>query len=158
MSKQAVVLFNLGGPENLEAVRPFLFNLFNDRAIISLPTFLRTPLAKFISIRREKTAKEIYRQIGGKSPILDLTLKQRKALETVLKTENPTSDIKVFISMRYWHPMSSETIAEVKAFDPDEILLLPLYPHFSTTTTGSSFFDWTKTATKLLLNKPTFAV
>ena len=108
MGRKAVILFNLGGPDSLESVRPFLHNLFNDPAIINLPTFIRTPLAGFISMRRTKTAQEIYRQIGGKSPLLDLTLKQRDALERSLN-----KDTKVFVSMRYWHPMSAEIVEKV---------------------------------------------
>lgn len=135
--KKAVILFNLGGPDRLESVKPFLFNLFNDKAIIGLPQPFRTLLAKFISSKREKTAQEIYSHIGGKSPLLELTKEQAKALEAELG-----SDYKVFICMRYWHPMSDETLAQVMNYAPDEIILLPLYPQYSLTTTDSSFKDW----------------
>ncbi len=135
--KRAVVLFNLGGPDKLENVQPFLFNLFNDPAIIGLPEFLRKPLAKFIAKKRAVKAAEIYKKIGGRSPILPETEAQAAALQADLGDE-----YKVFICMRYWHPMSNEVAAAVKAYAPDEIILLPLYPQFSSTTTGSSFKDF----------------
>jgi ferrochelatase len=153
MSKRAVVLFNLGGPSGPDAVQPFLFNLFNDPVIISLPNPLRWLVAKLISKRRAPVAQKIYAEIGGKSPILDLTQKQGQALEKGLG-----SDTKVFISMRYWHPMSAATALDVQKFDPDEIILLPLYPQFSTTTTGSSFLDWNLAAKKIGLVKPTKSI
>lgn len=137
MTKTAVVLFNLGGPDRPEAVKPFLFNLFNDPAIIGAPKFIRYCIAKLISSRRAPVAQAIYHELGGGSPILPLTEKQAKALETELG-----QGYKVFISMRYWHPMSAETVEKVKEYQPDNIVLLPLYPQFSTTTTGSSVADW----------------
>lgn len=144
--KRAVVLFNLGGPDQLASVQPFLFNLFSDKAIISLPQPLRWLVAKLISTRRAPVAQEIYGHIGGKSPLLELTQAQATALETALNAENPADDFKVVIAMRYWHPFAAEAIAELKAFGPDEVTLLPLYPQFSTTTTGSSVLDWEKQA------------
>ena len=99
--KRAVILFNLGGPNKLENVEPFLFNLFNDPAIISIPSFLRYPLAKFISKKRAPIAKNIYREIGNKSPILELTEQQAKSLEENLLKKG---DYKCFIVMRCWHP------------------------------------------------------
>ena len=158
MKKRAIVVFNLGGPDNLQAVKPFLYNLFKDPAIINLPIFIRLPLARLISIRRDKVARIIYEQIGGKSPILEQTLKQVKALEKLLKKHYAEDDVRVFLSMRYWHPMSSTTMKEVIAFDPDEIVLLPLYPQYSTTTTGSSLKDWKTKAKKYSLDKPTFSI
>ena len=156
MSKRiAVVLFNLGGPDNLEAVRPFLFNLFIDPAIINLPYLLRWILAKFISKRRTPVTKKIYSNLGGKSPILDLTKKQSAALQSALKGGD---DFKCFIAMRYWHPMSLETVEKVKTFNPDEIILIPLYPQFSTATSGSSIEEWHKSARKLNLNVKTKAL
>lgn len=145
--KIAVVLFNLGGPDNLQAVRPFLFNLFNDKAIIGLPGIFRYVLAKFISARRDPVAQEIYKHLGGRSPILPLTESQSTALEVQL---NQSGDdvFKTFIAMRYWHPMTEETVKNVKAFSPDEIFLVPLYPQFSTTTTGSSIKKWKAAAKK----------
>src|SRR6185295_3090603 len=104
MSKTAVVLFNLGGPDSLKAVRPFLFNLFNDRAIIDLPQPLRFFVAIMISFSRAAKARAIYQHMGGKSPIFELTTAQADALEKTLK---PKGDFKVFVSMRYWYPMSN---------------------------------------------------
>ena len=150
MVKRAIVLFNLGGPDGPEAVQPFLFNLFNDPAIISLPNPFRWLIAKIISKRRAPIAQKIYAEIGGRSPLLDVTQDQANALEEKLGEET-----KVFITMRYWHPMSASTALAVKNFDPDEIILLPLYPQFSVTTTGSSFQDWHQAAQKINLDKPT---
>ena len=140
MKKTAVILFNLGGPDSLENVEPFLFNLFYDRAIINLPNPIRWIIAKTISAKRTKIAQEIYKQIGGKSPILEETDKQAKALELSLKDKN----IKIFISMRYSFPDSLETAKQIQEFSPNSIILLPLYPQFSTTTTGSSIQDMRK--------------
>jgi ferrochelatase len=157
MVRRAVILFNLGGPDSSAAIQPFLFNLFNDPAIINVPNPIRWVLAKIISKRRAPTAKKIYAELGGKSPLLELTLNQAAALELKLnKTGEDNS--KVFVTMRYWHPMSSETVLKVKAFNPDEIILIPLYPQFSTATTGSSLADWHYTAKKLGLVKPTKAI
>lgn len=141
MANIAVVLFNLGGPDKPESVEPFLFNLFNDKAIIRLPNPFRYLLAKFISKRRAPIAREIYHHLGGGSPILPLTEKQASALEQVLKAQLG-GNVKVFIAMRYWHPFTQETVREVKAFSPDKVILLPLYPQFSTTTSGSSLQAW----------------
>jgi len=144
LKKTAVILFNLGGPDSLEAVRPFLFNLFADKAIIRLPQPFRYLLAKFISKTRAKKAIGIYQKMGGKSPLLENTVAQAMALEESLKGED--SNYKVFISMRYWHPFTEETVQEVKDYSPDEVVLLPLYPHYSTTTTQSSFKEWYRAA------------
>jgi len=141
--KTAIVLFNLGGPDNIQAVKPFLFNLFNDKYIINLPFFLRYFVAKLISSRREKAAKEIYLYLGGKSPILEETKKQAECLCKALQ-DKIESEYEVFICMRHWHPMSDEVIKQVKKYSPDEVILLPLYPQFSTTTTASSIEDFTK--------------
>ena len=150
MKKTAVVLFNLGGPDSTKAIKPFLFNLFNDRAIITLPQPFRYLLAKLISGRRAKVAKDIYGQIGGRSPILDLTQSQMQAL-----SEKLGKDFKVFICMRYWHPMTREVARAVRNYVPQEVILLPLYPQFSTTTTGSSFSQWDDYAKKVGLTAPT---
>jgi ferrochelatase len=131
MSRTAIILFNLGGPDSLEAVRPFLFNLFNDPAIIRVPTLLRRTLAALISRRRAPVAREIYAKMGNRSPILPNTEAQAKVLEHALG-----GDAKAFIAMRYWHPMTAETVKAVKAYAPDQVILLPLYPQFSTTTTA----------------------
>lgn len=138
----AVVLTNLGGPDRPEAVKPFLFNLFNDPAIIGLPGIVRTPLARLISSRREKAAQANYALMGGGSPLLPETQKQAEALSRALADAAPGDDTRVFIAMRYWHPLTEETAAAVKAFQPDEVVLLPLYPQFSTTTTASSVKKW----------------
>ena len=138
--KKAVILFNLGGPDSPSAVEPFLFNLFNDPAIISLPTILRYPLAKFISKRRTPVAKAIYAEMGGKSPILEETQVQANAIEKSLQNEN--DEYKSFIVMRCWNPRATETIKKVKKFNPDQIILLPLYPQYSNATSGSSIKEW----------------
>ena len=138
----AVVLMNLGGPDGPEAVQPFLFNLFNDPAIIGLPGIVRTPLAKFISSKREEEAKANYAIMGGGSPLLPETEKQAAALTERLNRDWPGDDVRVFIAMRYWNPLTPETAAAVEAFGPDQVVLLPLYPQFSTTTTRSSLKAW----------------
>ncbi len=137
--KTAVVLFNLGGPDKLSSVRNFLFNLFNDKAIINLPQPLRFLLAKLISSRRDLKAQEIYKQIGGKSPLLDITISQADSLQRELSFYG---DFKVFVAMRYWHPFALETSAKVKEYKPDSLILLPLYPQFSSTTSASSINDF----------------
>lgn len=142
MTRIAVVLFNLGGPDSLAAVRPFLFNLFRDKAIIDLPALARYPLAALISTTRAKSARANYALMGGASPLLPETTKQAAALEAELRRDRPYDEIKVFIAMRYWSPLAKQTAAAVAAFAPDELVLLPLYPQFSTTTTGSSLRDW----------------
>ena len=140
--KKAVILFNLGGPDKLENVEPFLFNLFNDPAIINLPIFLRYPLAKLISNRRAPTAKKIYQELGGSSPILKLTKDQSKALELKLNKENGLSDYRCFVVMRCWHPRAEDVIKDVIDYDPDEVVLMPLYPQYSAATSGSSIKEW----------------
>ena len=158
MPKIAVVLFNLGGPDSPEAVQPFLFNLFNDPAIIDVPKPIRWLLAHFISRRRAPIARGIYAHLGGKSPLLELTKAQADALEDKLGEPNDSADeYRVFIAMRYWHPMSTETARAVKDFEPDEIVLLTLYPQYSTTTTGSSLWAWQQAAAREGLYAPTFA-
>lgn len=150
--KLAIVLFNLGGPDSPEAVQPFLRNLFSDPAIISLPGIVRIPLARLISKRRAPIAREIYAQIGGRSPIFEETRKQGDALQTALSGDG--IEAKAFIAMRYWHPFSDGAALAVKAFGPDKIVLLPLYPQYSTTTTSSSLKDWARAAKKAGLNAP----
>ena len=150
--KKAIVLFNLGGPDNLENVEPFLFNLFNDPAILNLPKLIRYPLAKFISNRRAPIARKIYQEIGGSSPILKLTKDQANSLENSLNSKQNNAEYRTFIAMRCWHPRASETMQEVKKFNPNEIILLPLYPQYSAATTGSSFLEWKDLANKNNLN------
>ena len=140
--KKAIILFNLGGPDKLENVEPFLFNLFNDPAILNLPTILRYPLAKLISNRRAPTAKKIYQELGGSSPILKLTEGQSKALELKLNIDDENSEYKCFVVMRCWSPRASEVIKKVQIYKPDEIVLMPLYPQYSAATTGSSIKEW----------------
>jgi len=140
--KKAIILFNLGGPDKLENVQPFLFNLFNDPAILNLPTLFRYPLAKLISNRRTPTAKKIYQELGGSSPILKLTKEQSEALELSLNNDDQDSEYKCFIVMRCWHPRAEDVVNDVKNFNPDEIILMPLYPQYSAATTGSSIKEW----------------
>jgi len=152
--KTAIVLFNLGGPDRPESVRPFLLNLFTDPAILRVPVFVRPILARIIAYARTKPATENYARLGGKSPLLELTEQQARALETAL----PDLEARCFVAMRYWHPFSEAAARAVKAWDPDEIVLLPLYPHYSTTTTGSSLSAWRAAAAKIGLAKPTTSV
>ena len=133
----AIVLFNLGGPNSLESVKPFLFNLFYDKAIINLPNPLRYIIAKIISIIRERKSQKIYSLIGGKSSLLQETQEQRLLLTKKLK-QLIKEDFAVFINMRYSAPFVKETINQIEKYNPSEIILLPLYPQFSSTTTGSS--------------------
>ena len=154
--KLAVVLFNLGGPDSPDAVQPFLRNRFSDPAIISLPTLFRLPLARLIARRRAPIAREIYHQIGGRSPIFEETRNQADALAKALS--NGGVNPKVFIAMRYWHPFSDGAAQAVKAYNPDKIVLLPLYPQYSTTTTASSLKDWERAAKKAGITTPTSMV
>ena len=123
--KKAVVLFNLGGPDKLESIEPFLFNLFNDPAIISIPSIFRYPLAKLISKRRAPVAKNIYKEIGNKSPILELTNEQAKSLENILLTKG---NYKCFVVMRCWHPRAVDVIKKVKEYNPEEIYFYHYIP------------------------------
>jgi ferrochelatase len=138
----AVVLFNLGGPDGPDAVRPFLFNLFKDPAIIGLPAIVRYPLAALISALRTPLARKNYGRIGGGSPLLAETQQQAEALKTALTEQMADTDVEVLVAMRYWRPTAAETARAVEVFAPDEIVLLPLYPQFSTTTTASSLAAW----------------
>ncbi|MDA9604826.1 ferrochelatase [Candidatus Pelagibacter sp.] len=140
--KKAIILFNLGGPDKLENVEPFLFNLFNDPAILNLPTFLRYPLAKLISNRRAPIAKKIYTELGGSSPILELTKEQSNALETKLNQTQEKDEYKCFIIMRCWNPRAKDVIKDVRLYGPDEVVLMPLYPQYSAATSGSSIKEW----------------
>ena len=140
--RKAVILFNLGGPDKLENVEPFLFNLFNDPAILNLPSFFRFPLAKLIANRRAPTAKKIYNELGGSSPILQLTQEQARALELKLNKDDNHCDYKCFIVMRCWHPRAENVLKEVSEYKPNEIILMPLYPQYSAATSGSSIKEW----------------
>jgi len=137
--KTAVVLFNLGGPDCPEAVEPFLFNLFNDPAILNLPGPFRWVLAKLIARTRGPKAREIYAKIGGSSPLLENTEAQARALEQHLGP-----DWRCFIAMRYWHPFASEAVNAIRDWGAERVVLLPLYPQFSTTTTASSLAEWAR--------------
>jgi len=150
--KLAIVLFNLGGPDSLEAVEPFLRNLFGDPAILSVPGIARWPLARFLARRRAPVAREIYAKLGGSSPIVRETQAQARALDKLLVTRG--IEARSFIAMRCWHPFSDGAATAVKAWGADRVVLLPLYPQFSTTTSASSFKDWDRAARKIGLTAP----
>ena len=137
-----VVLFQLGGPDTLDAIEPFLFNLFCDPDIIDFPfaRLGRKPLAKLISSTRAKKVQHHYSVIGGGSPIRRFTEQQARALQ--LKLTESGMDARCFVAMRYWHPFTTEAIAQLRAAKCDEVMLLPLYPQYSSTTTGSSLNEW----------------
>lgn len=146
----AIVLFNLGGPDRPEAVKPFLLNLFSDPAILRVPFFVRPFLAHALARARLIAATANYAKLGGRSPLLELTRAQATSLEAAL----PELDASCFVAMRYWHPFSLETARKVRAWVPDEVVLLPLYPQFSTTTTGSSLTVWREAAAQVGLAVP----
>lgn len=158
--KIAVVLFNLGGPDSLKAVQPFLFNLFNDPAIIDQPRAVRWLVATLVSKLRAPFSKRIYAQIGGSSPILSETEAQAYALEQALHAVIPAIEARVFPAMRYWHPLFSEVVQDIEEWYPDRIVLLPLYPQFSNVTTGSAFSEWRRvvTTSKRVRKIPTVAI
>ncbi len=139
-----IVLFQLGGPDTLDAIEPFLFNLFCDPDIIDFPfaRIGRRPLAKLISTTRAKKVQHHYSVIGGGSPIRQFTEAQGRALERKLAEFG--LDATCVVAMRYWHPFTREAIAQLQAAHPDEIVLLPMYPQYSTTTTGSSLNEWNR--------------
>src|SRR5271168_5252411 len=139
--KIAAVLFQLGGPDTQAAVEPFLYNLFCDPDIIDFPLawIARKPLAKLISTRRSKVVAQHYAEIGGGSPIGRLTEAQGRALEAAL---SPYVEAKTFVAMRYWNPLTSEALSALNAWPHDELVLLPLYPHYSFATTRSSLKEW----------------
>lgn len=155
MSKRiAVVAFQYGGPTSQGAVKPFLFNLFNDPAILRLPTPIRTPLAWLISSRRAKVAQGIYGLMGDRSPLTEQTREQAKALGRALEGLSG-SELQVFMAMRYWHPMTDTVVAEVMDYKPDLVILVPLYPQWSTATSESSLKIWMAEAKKQGLRVPT---
>lgn len=139
--KLGVVLFQLGGPDSLESIEPFLYNLFCDPDIIDFPfaRIARQPLAKLISATRARHVQHHYAEIGGRSPILEHTMRQAAALETALRAD---TDARVVVAMRYWHPFTQEAIDLLEGHRPGEVVLLPLYPQYSKTTTGSSLNEW----------------
>lgn len=151
----AVILFNLGGPDSKDSIEPFLMNFFLDRNIIRLPHPFRWFIAKMISRRRSKCeAGTSYGELGGKSPLLANSQEQAAALEKVLNASPDKGRFKTFICMRYWHPMADEVAAQVKNWGADQIILLPLYPQYSTTTTRSSYQVWTAACAKTDLHAP----
>lgn len=138
MGRTGVLLLNLGGPEQLEDVRPFLFNLFADPEIIRLPfPWLQKPLAWLISTSRASKSQDNYKEIGGGSPLRRITEEQGAALKNYL--QNLGRDVKIYIGMRYWYPFTEEAVAQIKQDGIEELVILPLYPQFSISTSGSSF-------------------
>ena len=139
--KLAVVLFQLGGPDSLEAIEPFLYNLFSDPDIIDFPLarLARRPLARLVARNRARKVREHYAEIGGKSPIIELTQAQARALEQELRK---SLDARVFVAMRYWRPLTEEVIGALQQDPADELVLLPLYPQYSRVTSGSSLNEW----------------
>jgi len=150
--KRAIILFQLGGPDSLDAVEPFLYNLFCDPDIIDLPgAFLfRKTLARIISSRRAPKVRELYKNIGGASPILPQTMEQAKSLQRSLEEKKIFAD--VHVAMRYWHPMTEEVVERIRKDNVDEVILLPLYPQYSKVTTGSSARAWSAAVQKLNVN------
>jgi len=141
--KLGVVLFQLGGPDSLDAIEPFLYNLFSDPDIIDFPfaRVARQPLAKIIAANRVRHVARHYAEIGGKSPLLENTLRQAAALETLLREE---FDARVAVAMRYWRPFTADAIRRMEEHAPEELVLLPMYPQYSRTTTGSSLHEWAR--------------
>ncbi len=137
MKKTAVILLNMGGPDSLDAVEPFLYNLFSDHDIIQIPRLIQKPVAWIISKTRAKKTKHYYEYMGGKSPQKEQTLKQAYFLQKALG-----NNYKVVVAMRYWHPFTEEALNQLKDEEIDKIILLPLYPQYSKTTTGSSFNEF----------------
>lgn len=149
----AIVLFNIGGPDNLKNVKKYLFNFFSDKFIITAPYLIRKIIASLISLTRSNKTTEIYKKIGGKSVATENTIAQAKELEKILNTnQNNTFYYKIYVCMSYWHPMAEQTIKEInldqQQYNFEQIIYLPLYPQFSTTTTKSSFYYWNKTFAK----------
>ncbi|MBI5098137.1 MAG: ferrochelatase [Nitrospirae bacterium] len=162
-NKIGVVLLNLGGPDSIQSVRPFLYNLFSDREIIRLgPAFLQKPIAKLISSLRSKKTEYMYSQIGGKSPILDITTVQAEALEKALnssKFQVPSSKLfKVYIGMRYWHPFIKDTIDKIIQDGVKHLIVLSLYPHYSKATTGSSLEEFKRVISQFQVPSSKFQV
>lgn len=156
MPKTAVILFNLGGPDRKESIYPFLINFFMDKNIIRAPWPVRYLVSRLIARRRTKVeAGNAYGRLGGKSPLLENTIAQANALESVLNNADETQTFKVFTCMRYWHPMAPQVVNEVAGFAPDRVVLLPLYPQYSTTTTRSSLEAWRAAADRAGFSAPT---
>jgi len=161
--KVAVVLFNLGGPDSKNAIQPFLMNFFMDKNIIRVPIPFRCMIAALIAKKRSKReAGESYGELGDKSPLLDNTNAQAKALEKFLKADSrgtsKNAKFKTFVAMRYWHPMSPQVVRDVREWGADRIVIVPMYPQFSTTTTWSSLEVWNKAMYQAGMNIPTSMV
>lgn len=156
MSKKiAVVMFNLGGPDCKESIRPFLLNFFMDKNIINAPAPIRYLLANWIAYKRSKReAGRSYAELGNASPLLQNMSQQARVLEETLNNNlNSVEQYKAFVCMRYWHPMSDQAIRDVQDWGADKIVLLPLYPQFSITTTWSSYEDWNRAALEVDMDK-----
>ena len=153
MKKIGVVLMNMGGPDSLDAIQPFLYNLFSDHDIIQIPRLIQKPVAYLISKIRAKKTKEYYEYMGRKSPQKEQTLAQAKALQEALGDK-----YKVVVAMRYWHPFTEEAIKELFKENVEKIILLPLYPQYSKTTTGSSFNEFFRQYKKLNKNIPVIKI
>jgi ferrochelatase len=137
------VLFQLGGPDSLEAIEPFLYNLFCDPDIIDFPfaRIARRPLARMIASQRARHVAHHYSEIGGRSPLIENTMRQAAALEAELRAD---FDARVAVAMRYWHPFTEEAVGLMERHAPGQLVLLPLYPQYSRTTTGSSLNEWAR--------------
>ncbi|KJV56101.1 ferrochelatase [Orientia chuto str. Dubai] len=140
-NKTAIVLLNLGGPDKISEVKQFLFNLFYDKYIIQLSNPWRFLLAKAISLIRNKSSQKLYEKIGGKSPILPQTILQSEALRATLKNKL-LHPYEVFVAMRHWSPMINEVVLQIKEYQPEKVILLPLYPQFSISTTLSAIEEF----------------
>ena len=143
MAKTGVVLLNMGGPDSLEAVEPFLYNLFSDHDIIRIPRLIQKPVARIIAKLRSKKTRHYYELMGGKSPQLEQTLKQAQELQRLLGDR-----YKVVVAMRYWHPLTEEALQELFRDDINRVVLLPMYPQYSSTTTGSSLKEFHRVFSK----------
>lgn len=145
MGKIGVVLLNMGGPDNLKAVEPFLFNLFSDHDIIQIPRLIQKQVAFLISKFRAKKTQEYYRIMGGRSPQKEQTLEQASLLQQALG-----EDFIVVVAMRYWHPFTHQALDELFKHSVEKVVLLPLYPQYSRTTTGSSFNEFDRNIRKFI--------
>ncbi|GAB6071730.1 ferrochelatase [Venenivibrio stagnispumantis] len=153
MGKTAVVLLNMGGPDSLDAIQPFLYNLFSDHDIIRIPKIIQKPVAWIISKTRAKKTKIYYEIMGGKSPQREQTEEQAKALQEALG-----ENYKVVVAMRYWHPFTEEALSQLKNENIKKIILLPLYPQYSRTTTGSSFNEFDRVYRKIFKKGKNFVL
>lgn len=145
-----VVLFNMGGPDSMDAIEPFLFNLFRDEDIIQLPggRFYQNALANLIASKRAPKVADDYEHIGGKSPLKEQTWEQAKALESRLNAAHGDIEFTCLVAMRYWHPFTEEAVQSLQEKGITEVLLLSLYPHYARATTGSSLKEWQRVVTE----------